>query len=218
MSLIVEIRKNLGGFVLYAAFEAENGITSLLGPSGCGKSMTLKSIAGIVTPDEGRIVLNGRILFDSAKKINLPPQKRKVGYLFQSYALFPHMDVRGNIGYGLKIKGRKKAEIREAMEEYYDFDLTVDGYRTQWEGHGREICQIAVPQALVCFFEGENFEDVIRNCISIGGDSDTIGCITGSIAEAFFGVPVELRERAMSYLPKGFKAVISEFENKYGYR
>ena len=93
MSLKVDIKKKLGSFELETKFEAENGVTCLLGPSGCGKSMTLKCIAGIVTPDRGRIVLGGRVLFDSEKKINLPPQQRKVGYLFQQYALFPNMSV-----------------------------------------------------------------------------------------------------------------------------
>ena len=74
------------------------------------------------------------------------------------------------------------------------------------------------PQAIVSFLDGNDFEDCVRNAISIGGDSDTIGCITGSIAEAFYSVPVELRERGMSYLPDGFKTVITEFENKYGCR
>ena len=108
-------------------------------------------------------------------------------------------------------QGRTKAEIREAMEEYYDFDLTVDGYRTQWEGHGREICQIAVPQALVCFFEGGDYEDVIRNCISIGGDSDTIAAIAGGIAEAYFGIPEEYARKAREYLPDSLLQVVDGF-------
>lgn len=97
MSLTVDIEKNLDNFCLRVAFNASEGITSLLGASGCGKSMTLKCIAGVATPDRGRIVLNDRVLFDSEKRINLPPQKRKVGYLFQNYALFPNMTVYENI-------------------------------------------------------------------------------------------------------------------------
>ena len=83
MSLFVDIEKTLGGFHLQMRFDAENGVLSLLGASGCGKSMTLKCIAGIERPDRGRIVLNGVTLFDSEKHIDLPPQKRRVGYLFQ---------------------------------------------------------------------------------------------------------------------------------------
>ena len=101
MSLNVDIRKDFGNFKLDVTFTAKNGITSLLGASGCGKSMTLKCIAGIEKPDEGRIELDGDVLFDSERGINLPPQQRKVGYLFQSYALFPNMTVRQNILCGL---------------------------------------------------------------------------------------------------------------------
>ena len=118
MSLHVDIRKRLGSFTLDVKFSAENGITSLLGASGCGKSMTLKCIAGIEKPDEGRIELDGSVLFDSAQKINLPPQKRRVGYLFQNYALFPNMSVRQNILCGLnreKDRGAKERRLREML-------------------------------------------------------------------------------------------------------
>ena len=86
MALIVDIEKTLGDFHLKVNFTAEREVMALLGVSGCGKSMTLGCIAGIVRPDKGHIELNGRVLFDSEKKIDLPPQKRKVGYLFQQYA------------------------------------------------------------------------------------------------------------------------------------
>ena len=118
MSLHVDIRKRLGSFTLDVTFSAENGITSLLGASGCGKSMTLKCIAGIEKPDEGRIELDGTVLFDSAQKINLPPQKRRVGYLFQNYALFPNMSVRQNILCGLnreKDRDAKERRLREML-------------------------------------------------------------------------------------------------------
>lgn len=98
-------------------------------------------------------------------------------------------------------KGCSKREIREVMEGYYDLSATVDRYRREWDGHGREICQISVPQALACFFEGESYEDVIRNCISIGGDSDTIAAIAGGIAEAFYGIPEETEQQMWRYLP-----------------
>ncbi len=111
MRLEVDIQKALGAFSLHASFSCENGITGLLGPSGCGKSLTLKCIAGIERPDKGRIVLDGRTLFDSEKHICLPPQARNTGYLFQNYALFPNMNVRQNILCGLrKEKDRKKKE------------------------------------------------------------------------------------------------------------
>ncbi|MGM9545854.1 MAG: ATP-binding cassette domain-containing protein, partial [Vescimonas sp.] len=79
MSLVVDIEKRLGSFMLRVQFETGSGTMALLGASGCGKSVTLKSIAGIMTPDRGRIVLNGETLFDSEKHINLTPQQRRVG-------------------------------------------------------------------------------------------------------------------------------------------
>ncbi|HEX2925252.1 MAG TPA: ATP-binding cassette domain-containing protein [Ruminiclostridium sp.] len=109
MTLFVDIKKRLGNFRLDIRFDSEQGIMSLLGSSGSGKSMTLKCIAGIETPDEGRIVLDNRVLFDSERNINLPPQKRKVGYLFQNYALFPNMTVEENIGAGVNLPKKEKA-------------------------------------------------------------------------------------------------------------
>ncbi len=115
MSLTVRIKKDFGSFRLDVDFTAENGVTSILGASGCGKSMTLKCIAGIEKPDEGRIELDGTLLFDSEKRVNLPPQRRQVGYLFQNYALFPNMTVRQNILCGLcRERDRDKKERRLA--------------------------------------------------------------------------------------------------------
>ena len=119
MSLFVDIEKDLGSFHLKVSLETDGGITGLLGASGCGKSMTLRCIAGVETPDRGRIVLDGRTLFDSEQRINLPPQQREVGYLFQSYALFPTMTVRQNLLAGLhreKDKARKQTLYRQAVE------------------------------------------------------------------------------------------------------
>ena len=100
MSLSVDIEKKLGAFQLKIKFDVDNETLALFGASGCGKSVTLRCIAGIVKPDRGRIVLNDKVLFDSEKHINLSPQKRNVGYLFQQYALFPNMTVEQNIACG----------------------------------------------------------------------------------------------------------------------
>ena len=116
MSLEVNIEKKLDGFTLRAAFTAGNISTALLGASGCGKSMTLRCIAGIVKPDCGRIVLDGRVLFDSDRHIDLPPQQRGVGLLFQNYALFPNMTVEQNILCGLKTE-KDHAARRAACAE-----------------------------------------------------------------------------------------------------
>ena len=116
MSLEINIEKKLDGFTLRAAFTAGNTSTALLGASGCGKSMTLRCIAGIVKPDRGRIVLDGRVLFDSDRHIDLPPQQRGVGLLFQNYALFPNMTVEQNVLCGLKAK-KDHAARRAACAE-----------------------------------------------------------------------------------------------------
>lgn len=111
MSLRAEIHKKLGAFSLDVSLETQDGVLGLLGASGCGKSMTLKCIAGIEKPDSGYIELDGTVLFDSEYGIDLPPQKRRVGYLFQNYALFPNMTVRQNILCGLKWE--KRRAVRE---------------------------------------------------------------------------------------------------------
>lgn len=113
MSLVVRIKKDFGSFKLDVDFVTRGGTTALLGASGSGKTMTLKCIAGLVKPDEGYIELNGRVLFDSEKHINLPPQKRKVGYMFQNYALFPNMNVRNNIMVAMKKIPRKFSFVKE---------------------------------------------------------------------------------------------------------
>ena len=116
MSLEVHIEKKLDGFTLRADFAAGNSSTALLGASGCGKSMTLRCIAGIVKPDRGRILLDGRVLFDSEQHIDLPPQQRGVGLLFQNYALFPNMTVEQNLLCGLKAE-KDPAARRAACAE-----------------------------------------------------------------------------------------------------
>ena len=122
MSLYVDIKKDLGDFVLETKFEADGGVTGILGASGCGKSMTLRCIAGILRPDEGRIELDGTVFFDHREKIDLKPQQRHVGLLFQNYALFPNMTVWQNLMTGLKPyekdKKRAAAAINTVMERF----------------------------------------------------------------------------------------------------
>ena len=114
-------------------------------------------------------------------------------------------------------QGKSKEEIKRYVEENYGYDLsgTVDGYRAAWGGHGREICQISVPQALVCFLEGRDYEDVIRNCVSIGGDSDTIAAIAGGIAKACFGVPSVLAKEAEKHLDSRLLGIVRSFEESF---
>ena len=118
MSLEVDIEKRFAGFTLRSKFTAHDTATAILGASGCGKSMTLRCIAGVVTPDKGRIMLDGVPLFDSERHINLPPQKRNVGLLFQNYALFPNMTVEQNILCGLNAepdRARRRAACAEMI-------------------------------------------------------------------------------------------------------
>ncbi len=119
MSLKVDIKKRLGAFTLDVNFEAGNETLALLGASGCGKTMTLKMIAGIEKPDEGIIELDGVTLFDSEKKINLVPQERRVGLMFQNYALFENMTVYKNILMGVR-EGKRSEAARNEVEAVMD--------------------------------------------------------------------------------------------------
>ena len=119
MAIEVRMKKKLGNFQLYIDFKTDENRIGILGASGCGKSMTLKCIAGIETPDEGRIIVDGTLLYDSAKKISLKPQKRHIGYLFQNYALFPTMTVEENIAAGLQGgKEEKRRKVAKMMEKF----------------------------------------------------------------------------------------------------
>ncbi|MDD3142432.1 MAG: ATP-binding cassette domain-containing protein [Lachnospiraceae bacterium] len=122
MALYVDIEKSFRGFQLKSRFEAKDEVLAMLGASGCGKSVTLKCIAGIVTPDRGKIVLDGKVLFDSEEKINVPTKNRDIGYLFQNYALFPNMTVAENIKCGIKKAVKGKEEIVELMERFCVLD------------------------------------------------------------------------------------------------
>ncbi len=101
-----------------------------------------------------------------------------------------------------------KDEVRREIEKYYKIDFTLDEIRPDYSFD--VTCAGSVPQALECFLEAEDFEDCIRNCISIGGDCDTTGAIAGAVAEAFFGIPEEINEEALSYLPDDLLDIIEE--------
>ncbi len=118
MSLNVKLKKSFKDFALDVSFSMGEDVNVLFGPSGAGKSLILKLISGIVSPDEGLVEIGGEKVFDSRSKIHLPVRKRKVGYLFQDYALFPHMKVYQNIAYGISggDKARVKAVVGELIE------------------------------------------------------------------------------------------------------
>ena len=123
-------------------------------------------------------------------------------------------------------KGEPVKDIlnRISKEFGYDLSLSVDEIRPRYSWQGLDgkgnggICQDSVPQAIICALEARDFEDAIRNAVSIGGDSDTICCITGGIAEGLFGIPEAIREEGMTYLPKELRLIVEEFETKYGCR
>lgn len=142
--LEVQIYKKLAEFDLDISFQVNDNILGLMGASGTGKSMTLKCIAGIETPDQGRIVLNNRVLFDSEKKINVPIQKRNVGYMFQSYALFPNMNVYENISVGLRARKVKDVDIvvQKVMQQFRIFEL-ASRYPKQLSGGQRQRVALA---------------------------------------------------------------------------
>lgn len=142
--LEVQIYKKLAEFDLDVSFQVDDNILGLMGASGSGKSMTLKCIAGIETPDQGRIVLNNRVLFDSEKKINVPIQKRNVGYMFQSYALFTNMNVYENISVGLRARKVKDVDIvvQKVMQQFQIFEL-ASRYPKQLSGGQRQRVALA---------------------------------------------------------------------------
>lgn len=142
--LEVQIYKKLAEFDLDISFQVNDNILGLMGASGSGKSMTLKCIAGIETPDQGRIVLNNRVLFDSEKKINVPIQKRNVGYMFHSYALFPNMNVYENISVGLRARKVKDVDIvvQKVMQQFRIFEL-ASRYPKQLSGGQRQRVALA---------------------------------------------------------------------------
>ena len=140
MSLIVDIRKELALFDLEVSVEVGNETLGFLGASGCGKSMTLRCVAGVETPDEGKIILNGKVLFDSAAKVNLTPQQRKTALLFQNYQLFPNLTVEQNIAAGIdaSIDAASRANMiakqvkRFALEGYErSYPLQLSGGQQQ---------------------------------------------------------------------------------------
>ena len=135
MSLIVKIKKQLDSFELSVDMELEDEIVSVIGMSGSGKSMTLKCIAGIETPDSGFISLNGRVLYDSEKRINLHLRKRRVGYLFQDYALFPTMTVMENIS--IAMRHRDETWIKDQLDRY-GLSGMADKYPARLSGGQRQ--------------------------------------------------------------------------------
>lgn len=147
MSLYIDIEKNLKNFNLKVKLNQDNKVLGLLGESGCGKSITLKCIAGLETPDKGTIILNNKVLYDSNKKINLKPQDRNVGFVFQNYALFPHMTVSENIKIGLKnLDKNNQNEICENYINKFNLSEVKNSYPSQLSGGQQQ--RVAIARAL----------------------------------------------------------------------
>ncbi len=142
MALTVDIEKRFRGFALRAAFEAGDETLAFLGASGSGKSMTLRCIAGIEKPDRGRIVLDGRTLFDSERHICLKPQERRVGLMFQHYALFPRMTVRQNVACGA-MRSASRRQAAEAAMEAFDLAGLEDRLPSQLSGGQQQRVALA---------------------------------------------------------------------------
>ncbi len=146
MKLELEVQLRLGGFALDARFHAPGGITALFGASGAGKTLTLRCIAGLNRPDSGRILVGDRLLFDSASGVDLPTRFRRLGYVFQQYLLFPHLDVAGNVAFGLQgSRDENEHRVRDLLAM-----MGLSGYERRGirELSGGEQQRIALARAL----------------------------------------------------------------------
>lgn len=145
--LSVDITKQLPNFTLQIRFNVEQNILVLFGPSGCGKTTILRCIAGLLQPESGRISYDGKPLFDGKENIFVPPRDRQVGYMFQDYALFPHMNVQKNIWYGAK---RHHSEITHIYEKLLNL-LKIEQLTKRYPEHlsGGERQRVALARALM---------------------------------------------------------------------
>ena len=156
MRLEVDIHKTLHSrdrsFVLEASFSSQDDLTVIFGASGSGKSLTIQAIAGLVRPDSGRIAVGGELLFDDSQGIDLPTRERKMGYLFQDYALFPHLSVQENIAYPLKktwcfgLLPEQRQEVAEIMAA---FEITHLAQSLPGELSGGQRQRVALARALI---------------------------------------------------------------------
>jgi molybdate transport system ATP-binding protein len=146
--LDVGIFRPLDGFTLDVSFSTDTPMSALVGPSGSGKTLTLRAVAGVFTPDVGRIVPDGEPLFDSERGIDLPPQARRVGYVPRQYALFPHLNVQENVGFGLR--GVSAAERQRRVGELLDLvGLASMEKRRPSQLSGGQQRRVALARALI---------------------------------------------------------------------
>jgi molybdate transport system ATP-binding protein len=146
--LSLDVEKRLGDFQLAARFETEARVTVLFGPSGAGKTTIINMIAGLLTPDRGRIMYQGKVLFDAAGKVNLPPHRRRFGYVFQDGRLFPHLTVRRNLEYGRRMY-RLKRDAGELERVVAMLDIGHLSDRRPGKLSGGERQRVAIGRALL---------------------------------------------------------------------
>jgi molybdate transport system ATP-binding protein len=146
--LSLDVEKRLGAFELAARFETEGRVTALFGPSGAGKTTIINMIAGLLAPDRGRIMYRGKLLFDAAGKVNLPPHRRRFGYVFQDGRLFPHLTVRGNLEYGRRMY-RLKRDAGELERIIGMLDIGHLADRRPGKLSGGERQRVAIGRALL---------------------------------------------------------------------
>jgi len=150
--LAVDIEKRLGDFDLKVAFASSGNVTALFGSSGSGKTSIVNMIAGLITPDRGRITLGDTVLFDSAARLNVPVHRRRIGYVFQEGRLFPHLSVADNVSYGLRQRSPRpsRREIDSAVDAALAMvRLAGYGMRRTYELSGGERQRVAVGRALL---------------------------------------------------------------------
>jgi len=146
--LAVDVQKQLGALQLSVRFEAAGGATALFGPSGAGKTSVVNMIAGLLRPDSGSIALDDTLLFDAAAGVNVPPHRRRIGYVFQEGRLFPHLNVRQNLDYGRRMSGRKRdAAEFERIATLLDIGHLLDRRPRLLSGGERQ--RVAVGRALL---------------------------------------------------------------------
>jgi len=146
--LSVELEKRLGALPLSARFETDSGVTALFGPSGAGKTSIINMIAGLLKPDRGRIMYRGKLLFDAAGKADVPPYRRRFGYVFQDGRLFPHLSVRSNLEYGRRMYRLKRDPVElERVVAMLDIGHLLD--RRPGKLSGGEGQRVAIGRALL---------------------------------------------------------------------
>jgi molybdate transport system ATP-binding protein len=148
MTFEIDVRRRLGDRVVAASFATNGGLTALTGPSGVGKTSVLNMVAGLLRPDRGRIAVGGDLLFDSASGIHVPPEKRRLGYVFQDARLFPHRTVRGNLLYGFRLA--RPASRWMSLDDATEF-LGIAHLLERWPHtlSGGEAQRVAIGRALL---------------------------------------------------------------------